>query len=673
MTTVGARSSHPLAPLAPSELAEATRIVKRAELLSDDFRFVFIDLDEPSKDELRNWPDEPVPRRAMIVGLNRATATLHEVLVSLSSGEVLKSTAVPGAQPAMILEEWESVAPVLKRDVRWQEAMRRRGVTDWETVGIEPWSPGSVHDPADRRVCPVLTYVTKHQNGNAYAHPVDGLTVLFDLCGMEVIEVVDHEVVPIPQTPAEYIPEHMLGEPTNRPAFAELRGDLKPIEITQPEGPSFQVDGHHVEWQKWSLRVGWSMREGLVIHDVSYNDRGDVRPILHRASICEMVVPYGDPSPTQVEKMAFDAGVSGLGVGAISLELGCDCLGHIHYFDGLRTDADGNPLIIKNAICMHEEDVGIGWKHMNPVTGHTETRRMRRLVVSSIANVGNYEYGFFWYFYQDGSIEFEAKLNGIMQTGALRPGESPRFGTKIAPDLYAPNHQHFFCARLDATIDGPRNTVTEVDSVPIPAGPDNPHGNGWIAQENPLQCERDAIRQTSPSTGRFWRITNPSKITDLGVPTAYRLIPGANAPVLHSLDSALRQRMAFAAEHFWVTPARKDEMYAGGAYPWQNPGPDGLPRWTQQNREIADRDIAVWYVFGAHHVPRVEEWPVMPVDKIGFWLKPDGFFDGNPALDLPRTEAACHGSASHGRANQPTLTCSCPRDVGDDQQASVGI
>lgn len=644
--TVAARTRHPLSPLTPEELAYATKILKRVQPDAERLRFVFIDVDEPSKEELQNWPADSPPRRVMLVGWDRSALTLYEAVVDLTTRELTSWTAVPGAQPAMILEEWKAVGPVVKADQRWQEAMLKRGISDPETLEIEPWSPGLLQDPTVRRVTQVLTYVTRQHNGNAYAHPVDGLTVLFDLGTMEVIEVVDHEVIPIPQTPGEYIPELMLGEPENRPAFSELRSDVKPIRITQPEGPSFSVDDRHVEWQKWSLHVGWTMREGLVIHDVSYNDRGQVRPILHRAAICEMVVPYGDPSPTQVEKMAFDAGIFGLGVGAISLELDCDCLGEIHYFDGLRTDADGNPVVIKNAICMHEEDVGVGWKHLNPVTGHTETRRMRRLVVSSIANVGNYEYGFFWYFYQDGSIEFEAKLNGIMQTGALRPGESPRFGTKIASDLYSPNHQHFFCARLDTTVDGPRNTVTEVNSVQAPAGPDNPHGNGWMAKEDTLLRESDAIRQVSPSTGRFWRITNPGKITDLETPTAYRLIPGANAPMLHGLDSTLRQRMAFAAEHFWVTPVHKDEMYAGGAYPWQNPGPDGLPRWTQQNREISDRDIAVWYVFGAHHVPRVEDWPVMPVDKIGFWLKPDGFFDGNPALDLPREQASsCHGSA----------------------------
>ncbi|HWI74877.1 MAG TPA: primary-amine oxidase [Baekduia sp.] len=647
MTTTDLPTLHPLSPLSPEECTEATDILKSEKELNDQFLFVLVDLDEPAKDELAAWPSEPLPRRVSIVGLDRASSTLHEATVSLTTREVLEWRAVPGFQPSMSWDEWEAVAPALKADARWQEAMRKRGVSDFDSVQVDPWGASWEHDRS-RRISWVLTYVTDHENGNSYAHPVDGLTALVDLSSMEVIEVTDHEVIPIPKTPGEYVPELMLAEPENRPRFTELRSDLKPIQVIQPEGPSFTIHGHHVEWQKWSLQVGWTMREGLVLHDITYNDRGDVRPILHRASICEMVVPYGDPSPTQWGKLAFDAGESGLGVGAISLELGCDCLGHIHYFDGLGTSADGTPIVIKNAICMHEEDTGIGWKHMDPVSGHVETRRQRRLVLSSIANVGNYEYGFFWYLYQDGNIEFEAKLNGVMQTGVLRAGETPRFGTKIAPELYAPNHQHFFCARLDVAVDGPNNTVTEMNSVPAPMGPDNPYGNGWVAEETPFRRESEAIRELNPATARFWRITNPNKLNDLGSPTAYRLLPGGNATPLHHPDSPILKRMAFASKQLWVTPVRKDEMVAGGTYPWQNPGPDGLPRWTQADRDIDNADVALWYVFGAHHVPRVEEWPVMPVDKIGFFLKPDGFFDGNPALDLPRTEdtSSCHAHGS---------------------------
>ena len=147
-------------------------------------------------------------------------------------------------------------------------------------------------------------------------------------------------------------------------------------------------------------------------------------------------------------------GEYGIGMLANSLELGCDCLGEIHYFDGHVSDASGNIQTIPNAICMHEEDFSILWKHFDSSTEEVEVRRSRRLVVSFIATVGNYEYAFYWNFYQDGTIQFDIKLTGILSTAALPVGESSQYGTMLAPQLYAPNHQHFFCTRLDMAVDG---------------------------------------------------------------------------------------------------------------------------------------------------------------------------------------------------------------------------
>jgi len=358
------------------------------------------------------------------------------------------------------------------------------------------------------------------------------------------------------------------------------------------------------------------------------------------------VVPYGDPAPTHGHKLAFDEGKAGLGLLVTPLTLGCDCLGEIHYFDALGVDQDGNPLVLPNAICMHEEDVGIAWKHFDYKRETTEVRRMRRLVISSIINLSNYEYGFFWYLYQDGSIEFEVKLTGVLSTGAYRPGEKPRHGTAVAPGLYGPNHQHFFCVRLDTDIDGQANTVVEVNSEVTPLGPENPYGTAWVAMETPLLVEQAAQRTVNPDSGRFWRITNPARLNEMGDPVSYRLLPGANVgPFMHD-DSPMRRRALFATKHLWVTPYDPKERYAAGDYPWQNPGPDGLPRWTRADRSIECTDVVVWYVVGTHHVPRVEEWPVMTVAKVGFQLVPDGFFDGNPALDLPRPSHNGHGRGS---------------------------
>ena len=95
--------------------------------------------------------------------------------------------------------------------------------------------------------------------------------------------------------------------------------------------------------------------------------------------------------------------------------------------------------------------------------------------------------------------------------------------------------------------------------------------------------------------------------------------------------------------HVWVTPFDKDERYPAGEFPNQHPGGDGLPRWTKADRSIMDRELVVWYVLGHHHIVRPEDWPVMPVSRLGFALKPVGFFTRNPALDVPpSTPHGCH-------------------------------
>ncbi|MEB3103923.1 hypothetical protein VF724_20100 [Paenibacillaceae bacterium T2] len=95
-----------------------------------------------------------------------------------------------------------------------------------------------------------------------------------------------------------------------------------------------------------------------------------------------------------------------------------------------------------------------------------------------------------------------------------------------------------------------------------------------------------------------------------------------------------------------MTPYSADEKHASGNYPNQHPGGDGVSAWTEADRTIADTDIVVWYTMGHHHIPRPEDWPVMPTAYIGFSLKPTGFFNSNPALDVPPNKPICDTKAS---------------------------
>jgi primary-amine oxidase len=296
---------------------------------------------------------------------------------------------------------------------------------------------------------------------------------------------------------------------------------------------------------------------------------------------------------------------------------------------------------------MHEEDYGVGWKHTDFRTEKVEVRRSRRLVVSCFATVGNYEYGFFWYLYTDGSIQYEVKLTGVLSTGAIPVGEEPRFGNLVAPGLYGPHHQHFFNVRLDMQVDGERNSVYEVDAAALPPGPDNPYANAWVTNKTLLARESEAQRLIDPFIARSWYIVNRSELNELGQPVGYKLMPGENVLPLQQEGSQAFSRAQFAYKHLWVTAFDDAERYAAGDYPNQHGSPGGLVEYQKADRPLEDTDLVVWYSFGAHHVVRPEDWPVMPVAYVGFHLKPVGFFDGNPALDMPRSTPACHTGNGH--------------------------
>jgi primary-amine oxidase len=612
--------AHPLEPLIADEIAVATTAAKAK--LTDAARFSVVHLDEPPKDDFDR------PRQAHLVIVPGPECNVIEATVRVDNGEITSWNERPGMRPALGFEESLLAIVALLDDERYKAALALRGIkeVDYERLQIDPWPTGNFGNALedDRRVQRCITYLRDDPNDNGYAHPVEGIVAWVDGANSEVLDVQDFGVVPIPSTSGSYYPEHH--EPH--------RADLKPLDIVQPDGVSYGIDGNLLTWQKWSMRVAMNPLEGLVLHQVAYTDR----PIMYRASICEMVVPYGDPDPMHGWKNAFDAGEWGLGRMANTLTHGCDCLGEILYLDFVYADEHGNPTKTENAICIHEEDYGILWKHVDLMGGRTEVRRSRRLVVSSIATVGNYEYGFYWYFYMDGSMQLEVKLTGIMSTKALADGERSPFTPPIAPGLAAPVHQHLFCARLDMDVDGATNEVYEVNVDPVPTGPDNPWGNAFMPTATRLERESDAQRNVDAARSRTWKIVNPSSTNAIGEPVAYKLVPGATPTLLGQPDSSINARAAFATKNLWVTPYAPDEKRAAGDYPNQHVGGDGLPAWTAADRSLVDTDVVLWHSFGVTHVPRPEDWPVMPVEYCGFQLIPVGFFDRNPALDVPPSD-----------------------------------
>jgi primary-amine oxidase len=376
---------------------------------------------------------------------------------------------------------------------------------------------------------------------------------------------------------------------------------------------------------------------------VGYRDGDRLRPILRRAALSDMVVPYGDSSPLHYWKHAFDAAETALGSSANSLTLGCDCLGEIHYFDADFLGNDGEAETRENTVCLHEEDFGILWKHTNAFRPDLppEVRRSRRLVVSTIHTIGNYEYGFYWYFYLDGTIQLEVKLTGIIGVSAAPDGRGTDTSPIVAPAITSPIHQHLFCVRLDVHLDGPHNSIVETN---VHASDDgrHPYGAGFHVATTPLRTEHEAMRRIDPAASRTWKVTNPSSTNGMGEPVAYKLLPQASPVFLAPDDSPAGRRAGFARHSLWVTPYDEDEHYAGaGPFTNLHSGGAGLPAYVQNDRPVDDTEIVVWHTFGVTHVPRPEDWPIMPVEYAGFSLVPYGFFDRNPSLDVPPSDH-CH-------------------------------
>jgi primary-amine oxidase len=610
---------HPLEPLAAAEMRRTAAILRTEGKLGDGVKVIAFTLHEPTREDLRAFAGgRPLDREVLAILLDGPTGQTEEAVVSLTKSRVASSRRLHGVQPPIVFGELRAAEQAVREDPRWQAAMRRRGVTDFSLCMVDLWPAGNFGtDAPGQRLSRALTWARAHPADNGYAHPIDGVVTIVDLNAMKVVAVEDHRLVPVPAEEGNYTPA----------AVGALRADVKPLEIRQPAGPGFTVDGHEVRWQKWRFRIGFGYREGLILHTIGYEDAGRERPILHRAALSDMVVPYGDPRPGYFHRNAFDAGEYGIGISANSLALGCDCLGEIRYLDAVVADIRGEPETIRNAVCLHEEDVGILWKHTDWRLETTEVRRSRRLVVSFVATVGNYEYGFYWHFYQDGAIELLVKMTGVISNGALDGGAVPPWGEVVAPGVYGPIHQHFFNVRLDPTVDGPQNSVHEVDTVADPPGPENPHRNAFRTRSTLLARESLAQRMVEPRAARFWRIVNPSSRNRLGGLAGYRLMPGENVPPFAAPDASVSRRAGFMTRHLWVTRYDPAERYAG------------LPAYAGADRPLEGTELVVWYTFGAHHVVRPEDWPVMPVVSLGFMLKPDGFFDRSPALDVPPSPA----------------------------------
>ncbi len=630
--------SHPLASLSAAEIDAVRAVVLALPTTTERTRFAYVGLEEPHKGEILAWEQgAAVPERAARVQLLDMTTTRSsDLIVSLRTGAVLRETVLDGTagQLPILDAEFEEVGVIANEDEAWVAALAARGLSVDDVV-LVPLSAGSYGLPGEegRRILRTFAFRQDHPKDHPWAHPVDGLTAYIDVAARAVIDIVDTPGFMVPETSGNFDDPELQGAP--------LEG-LKPIVITQPEGSSFTVDDEHVVWGDWDLRIGFDTREGLILRQLTFKDR----PVMYRGSISEMVVPYADPAPNRFWQNYFDTGEYLFGRYTNELELGCDCVGDITYVDAVLADELGAPRTVRNGVCMHEEDFGSLWKHTDIFTGSSEVRRQRRLVISFFTTVGNYDYGFFWYLYLDGTIECEAKLTGILFTSAY-PGEDYPFASQVAPGLGAPYHQHLFSARLDMTVDGVANVVNEIDAVRVPVSATNPAGNAFTKQVTPITSELVSGRVADGARNRVWQIASTEQTTSLGQPTSYVLFPTETPVLLADDDSSIASRAAFATKNLFVTKYDPDERYAAGDFVNQHPGGAGIPAFIAGDEPLVGEDLVLWHTFGLTHFPRNEDWPVMPMDYAKFTLKPYNFFERNPVLNVPAPAGHCAPASGH--------------------------
>ena len=473
-------------------------------------------------------------------------------------------------------------------------------------VTNDPWTFGTDNPNERRRLYQCYMYIVLKDDpeANHYSLPVP-FAPIFDVGTFELLEIqrlplgtdaqVHADTQPWdPVKPVEYS-SSLLGD-------SYFRKDLKPLHVVQPQGPSFHIDGRNVSWQKWSFHMGWTVREGPVLNNVFY----DGRSLFHRVSMSEMTVPYGDPRSPYHRKQAFDLGDSGFGITSNTLTLGCDCLGHIAYFDGVRTSGAGEPVVMKNVICMHEVDNGIGWKHTNFRNNKASMVRNRQLVIQCTATVMNYEYVLAFVLDQSANLHIEVKATGIVSTMPIRQNTYSPWGTVVAPGVLAASHQHLFNLRIDPALDGVQNTIVYDDIVPVRGEPDlDPFGCAFRVKTT--EITQPGGYDLDVGQSRTYRITNPNHINAVsGKPVAYKLHASPSQMLMMGPQTFNYRRGIFSSRPIWVTKYNDGELWAAGEFTNQSRDDFGMAVWANRKESVENEDVVLWHTFGVTHITRPE-------------------------------------------------------------------
>jgi primary-amine oxidase len=624
-------AAHPLDPLSADEIAATVSVLRAADLIDAKTRLPLIDLAEPPKASVLAWePGQPERRAAAIVA--RRDRTVYEGAVDLATRSVADWRAIPNVQSSVLAEEEAVAQRVTLADPLWRAAMRQRGYDRFDHFFCAPFTAGPGADPAERgrRLLKMVCYDTAGSRNNVWSRPIEGVYSVVDLDQGKVIRVVDDGVVPVSPDPADY---GEAAESVGATAVAPSR--------------DVAVDGNEVRWHRWRFHFRLDRRAGPIVSLVRYDDGERKRLVLYRGSIAELFVPYMDPDGGWSFRNFLDVGEHGFGGQASPLRPGADCPLDARFIDATLADDSGEPVTLKSRLCLFERNTAAPlWRHAEFANRTYRGQRGVELVLRTIASLGNYDYIVDWVFDTAGIIRIDVgatgsdAVKGVAAQTMADPSAArdTQYGTLVAPNLTAVNHDHFLSLRLDVDIDGQANTLVRRRPVPQRTG-DGGGRSLWRVVDEDV-TEEGAPSDQAHGVDAMWRIVNPNLTNRLGQHPGYELRGGHTATALVADGDVPPRRAEFAAAPLWVTAYDPRQFYAAGDYPNQSSGGDGLPAYAARHRAVVNVDIVLWCTIGFHHVPRPEDWPVMTTVWHSVALVPAGFFDHNPALDPPLGDRA---------------------------------
>ena len=628
--------AHPLDPLTADEI-RAAAVIARTDARMAKAAFASIGLQEPSKADVNAWTSGrfSLARQARIVAM--VDRSVFEVVVDLDARHIVSVNERRGVEPAVLASEFETSKIVLSNP-QFRAGLERRGITDFAKLFCSPFMAGyyAIPEHEGRRTAKIGCFDTRRTTTNMWGWPVERLYAMVDLRTKEVLSVTDDGVVPIAPGDHNFTEE----------AIGDLRPARRPTVMSQPEGANFAVSGHEVTWGQWRFHARLDARVGTIISVARWQDRnGTSRSVLYQGYLSEMFVPYMDADYGWYSRTYFDSGEYGAGILASPLKAGVDCPATATFMPATFATEAGEPMTTPNAMCVFERGAGDpSWRHYEGLNQTYEGRANVELIVRIASTIGNYDYLMDWVFTDAAEIEVRLGATGIDSVKGVATrrmsdataSADTRYGTLVAPNLVAINHDHFFNFRLDLDVDGPANTFNRDVYTPVTPPDGTPRRSIYAVEPTLVANEKAARFDTGHGPAKF-RVVNESRTNDVGNPVSYEVMAANHARLTMDPSDWPAKRASFLRHDVWVTSFAPSERYAGGEYMVTSRGDDGLLTWSERDRPIRNQDIVVWVNIGMHHLTRAEDLPVMPTVWHSFRLRPHNFFNRNPAIDLRST------------------------------------